>query len=124
MQINMKLFKKIKNMYLMHFLISLANASQLNNAIISPLSNINDGIFEVIVVEKFTKWLIPIFLFKLFTGKIHTFKYVKIIRCNEITINSKTDLVHVDGETYNTEKKLNIKIHKNSLKILKPNEKK
>ena len=107
------------------FFISLANASQYgNNAIISPLSNINDGIFEVIVVEKFTKWLIPIFIFKLFTGKIHTFKYVKIIRCDDITINSKTDLVHVDGETYNTEKKLNIKIHKNSLKILKPNEKK
>ena len=107
------------------FFISLANASQYgNNAIISPLSNINDGIFEVIVVEKFTKWLIPIFIFKLFSGKIHTFKYVKIIRCNEITINSKTDLVHVDGETYKTEKKLNIKVNKNSLKILKPNEKK
>ena len=43
-------------MYLMHFFISIANASQYgNNAIISPLSNINDGIFEVIVVEKVYK---------------------------------------------------------------------
>ena len=103
------------------FLISFANASQYGNNIkISPMSDISDGEFEVVIVKQFPKWKIPIFIFQIITEKIHLSKYVEIISCKKIQIISNKALIHLDGEPKFTSTPINVNLFKKSLKILIP----
>ncbi len=108
------------------FFISFANASQYgNNAKISPLAKINDGLIDFVIVKKFPKWKIPIFIYYLMKGKLHQTKFIEIVRSDNIKIDSDDNFIHLDGEPVIIKDKLHIKLLKNSLKILIPkNEKK
>ena len=104
------------------YLIAFANASQYgNNAKISPLADIQNGLLDVVIIKKFPKWQIPFFLLRMIRGKTHLSKYVKIIRCKEIQITTNETLLHLDGEPFITENPIEIKIVPKSLKILMPN---
>ena len=107
------------------YMISFANTSQYgNNAKISPMSDINDGLIDFVIVKNFPKWKLPIFLFLLFRGKLHLSKYIEIIQSKMMKITSQNTLIHLDGETYKAKNPLTINILEKSLKILQPNEKK
>jgi len=103
------------------FLISFANASQYgNNVKISPMADIKDGLFEMVIVHKFPKWKIPILIVKLFLGKINTFKHVETLKLNNVEINSDETLIHTDGEPHIINKPINVKILTKSIKIIIP----
>ena len=108
------------------FFIGFANGSQYgNNIFLSPLSNINDGEIEVVIVKKFPKWKIPIIVYMMLKGNIHLSKHIKIIKTKHIIINVHEDpLCHIDGEPMYTQKRLEIKTQHKSLNIMMPNEKK
>jgi len=104
------------------FFISWANTSQFgNNAVISPFSKINDGYFEICVVKKLPKILIPVLIYRLFNRSIHHSKYVEIIKCKKAKISCTNGLSHLDGEVYDLGKEIEIKINHLSLKIFTPN---
>lgn len=104
------------------FLISWANSSQFgNNAVISPESKIDDGYFEICIVKKLPRILIPILLFRLFNKSIQHSKYVEIIKCKEAQILCDDGRSHLDGETYNLGSEIKIKNNPLSLKIFTPN---
>ena len=104
------------------YMISFANTSQFgNNLKISPKSNIEDGKFECIIINKFPKWIIPLFIMQMIIGKLFLNKYVEIISCEEIEIISKKTLINLDGESKKITNPIKVKIFKKSLKILKPN---
>ena len=107
------------------YMIDFANASQYgNNAKISPMADLKDGLIDFVIVKDFPKWKIPIFIFMLLTGKIHLSKYIEIIKCNKMTINAENTLIHLDGEPFNSSNPVEVAILPKSLKILMPNEKK
>ena len=117
-QIEFKNIKKKVNAYM----ISFANSSQFgNNAKISPLAKINDGLIDFVIVKKFPKWKLLFFAYKLLNGTIHNSNFVEIIRCNKIKINSNNYLVHLDGEPHKFNKQIEITILKKSIKVLNPN---
>jgi diacylglycerol kinase (ATP) len=104
------------------FLISWANSSQFgNNAVISPESKIDDGYFEICIVKKLPRILIPILLFRLFNKSIQRSKYVEIIKCKEAQILCDDGRSHLDGETYNLGGQIKIKNIPLSLKIFTSN---
>ena len=105
------------------YMISFANASQYgNDAKISPMANIQDGLLDFVIVKRFPKWEIPFFLLKIFNGKVHLSKHIEIIQSKKMKITTQNTLLHLDGEPYDTESPVTINLLENSLKIIKPNE--
>ncbi len=111
--------KEIENTF---FLVTFANGSQFGlNAKISPFSKVDDRIAEVITIKKFPIFTVPFIALKLFTGKIHKSKYVKIYNASELKISVTGEtIVHADGEPFKINKTIEIKIIPKSLKIIVP----
>lgn len=82
------------------FLISFANTSTWgNNAHIAPLAQVDDGILDIAVLEKFPVLTMPALAARLFGKTLHKSKFLKIIRCKSVIIkNNSTLLAHIDGE--------------------------
>ena len=103
------------------YLISCFNASQYgNNAIISPMADIKDGLIDFVIVKNFPRWKIPLFLLKVATGKAHLSKYVEIIKCQQMQISTSNTLLHLDGEPYKAKNPVEMQLLPRSLKILMP----
>ena len=100
------------------FFIAFANSVQYGNDIkISPLSKLNDGKTDIVIVKKFPKWKIPYFIYLMYKGKIHENKYVEIIREKRAEITHYSKPIHIDGEPYSDNNNIKIETHPNSLKI-------
>ena len=107
------------------YMISFANASQYgNDARISPMADVQDGLLDFVIVKAFPKWKIPFFLLKVTRGKTHLSKYVEIIQSKYMKISTENTLLHLDGEPYKAENPIEIQLFPKSLKILMPNGKK
>ena len=104
------------------YMISFANASQYgNDASISPMADIQDGLLDFVIVKGFPKWRIPLFLLKVARGKTHLSKYVEIIQCQKMKISASNTLLHLDGEPYKAKNPVEINLIPKSLKIMMPN---
>ena len=107
------------------YMISFANASQYgNNARISPMADLQDGLLDFVIVKDFPKWRIPFFLLKVVRGKTHFSKYVEIIKSKHMKISTDNTLLHLDGEPYKAKNPVEIQLLPKSLRILMPNGKK
>jgi diacylglycerol kinase (ATP) len=103
------------------FMVSWANASQFgNNATISPLGKEDDGQFEICVLKKLPKILIPVMLYKLFTNSIHHSKYMEIISCKEAVVHCQNGQSHLDGEPIDLGQKINLNLLPKSIHIFAP----
>jgi YegS/Rv2252/BmrU family lipid kinase len=102
------------------YLITVANANQFGNDVfISPLSNIEDGKFEVCVVKPFSFWAGLFIGLKLFRKKIHTSNYYDFTSQQEVIVeNPSNEFVHLDGEPIGQLKKLHFKIFPQSLFVI------
>ena len=100
------------------YFIAFANASQYgNDAIISSTSIIDDGVIDFVIVKKFPRWKIPLFLYKMMKGELNKSKHVEIIQSPKMLIESKENLIHVDGEPKTIKNPIEIKIHSKSFNI-------
>ncbi len=102
------------------FLIAIANATQYGfNAQISPSSVVDDGVLELIIIEKFPIIAAPAVALKLFTGKIENSKFAKTYKVSKVKIaNSGKTFAHIDGEPIELKGDINVKILPKSLKII------
>ncbi|WKZ73957.1 MAG: diacylglycerol kinase family lipid kinase [Vicingaceae bacterium] len=101
------------------FSLAIANSSQYgNNAIISPLSIINDGLLEVVIIQKIKGYSIPGLLLAMLQKKINKQKQVKTIRAKEITIEHQSSIAHVDGEPIKVNSPIHIRIFPKSLNVI------
>ena len=102
------------------FLICIANGSQYgNNAYISPLSNVSDGVFEVTVLKPFHLLQMPKLGAMIFRKNIHQSALVSVFTGRDIKI-SRTDgsTVNIDGEPITMGNDLHIRIQPNSLTVI------
>ncbi|MCK5538997.1 MAG: diacylglycerol kinase family lipid kinase, partial [Bacteroidales bacterium] len=102
------------------FVISIANSSEYGfEAHIAPRAIIDDGLIDVTLIEKFPAHAAPNLGLKLFTKRIEKNKYTQLFRGKKITIKHKNPILgHMDGEPINFGKKLKIKIHEKSLRVI------
>ena len=100
--------------------ITVGNSNQWgNNAKITPLADCCDGVLDVTVVEKFSVFEMPLLAYRLMTGTLHKNRKVHCYKCREIKIFRQTaGVAHADGDWYNEEATLNIKVLPAALKVI------
>ncbi len=104
------------------FLINFANTSQFgNNAYIAPGAQLNDGLFEVVIINPFRKLLYPFLGISLFLKKINKFSFVETHKTSEINLlNSSANNFHFDGEAATLELPASITILNKYLNVRVP----
>ena len=105
-----------------YLLIAIANTSQYgNNAIIAPKACADDGLLDIVLMQKFPAYLLPSMGMKGLLGQLDTSRYVRTFRTDHLIIElPKKAPVHIDGEYYDTDNRLEVKVLPKSLHILAP----
>lgn len=104
------------------FMVTIANANAFgSNATINPNGILNDGRFEICLIEPFPKAAALGILYQLYTDSIDTSVYTRKITCTRATIhNLENEVIHIDGEPIPIADVVNVKILPKSLKVILP----
>lgn len=112
------------------FFISIANGNQFgNNFTIAPKASLNDGLIDIVIVQKMPKAALPFAIIKQISGNNELEEMVeKISKKNivyfqvpNITIkNINNAPLHVDGDPKETAEIFDIQIVPNALRLLMP----
>ncbi|WP_026464460.1 diacylglycerol/lipid kinase family protein [Adhaeribacter aquaticus] len=104
------------------FMLTIANANAFgSNAAINPAGIVDDGKFEICLIEPFPKQAAFGVLYDLYTNDIQNSEYSKILTCREATIIKETeDILQIDGEPVSVGNEIRIIMHKQSLPVLVP----
>ncbi|TXK46394.1 hypothetical protein FVR03_10950 [Pontibacter qinzhouensis] len=104
------------------FMVTIANANAFgSNASINPNGVLNDGRFEICLIEPFPKAAGIGILYKLYTDSIDSSVFSRRISCRKATIyNTQGEVLHIDGEPVATDKVIDVKMHKESLLMILP----
>jgi len=103
------------------FVMSIANTRQFgNNAYIAPHARPDDGIIDIALIKPFPKILAPLFIYRLFAGKLHLSKYVRYIKTGDPFIISTTETkFHIDGEPVTFTGDIKVSIRRDALNVLR-----
>lgn len=114
-------YNKINKTIKKGFLVTFSNSKQYgNNIVISPNSEIDNGLIKLIVVKQFPKIYLPIFGYYLLRKRINKFRFTEEFTSNKFTLFNNTNNIHIDGEPIKMEKTLNLEVIPKSLKIIVP----
>ena len=104
------------------FMVTIANANAFgSNASINPNGILNDGRFEICLIEPFPKAAGIGILYKLYTDSIDTSVYSRRLSCKSATIfNLEGEVMHIDGEPIDIGAEVNVEMHPRSLKVILP----
>ena len=112
------------------FFISVANANQFgNNFTIAPEAKLNDGLLDIVIVQKMNKAKLPFAVLKQIRGnnKLQqlveevTNKNILYFQTPEIKIkNLLSAPMHIDGEPVDFAKEINVEIIKNAYNLIRP----
>ena len=112
------------------FFITISNSNQFGNHItIAPKASLNDGLFDIVIVKKMHKLMLPFALLYQISSsnaleKLKNYRNNKNIfyfQAREATIinNDKAPL-HIDGEPQPLTEKIKLKILPNAFRLLQP----
>jgi diacylglycerol kinase (ATP) len=102
-------------------LITFANSNQFGyNTSIAPKALIDDGFFDMCIMQKVPVYATPFVLPKLFTHRIHRSKYHETIRVSEAMVfRKRTSVIQIDGEAIKMKDRIiHVVNHKQSLNVL------
>ncbi|WP_299985752.1 diacylglycerol kinase family protein [uncultured Pontibacter sp.] len=104
------------------FMVTIANANAFgSNAAINPSGILNDGRFEICLIEPFPKAAAPALLFRMYTDNIDGSVYTRRISCHKATVyNVDHEVVHIDGEPAELGEEIKVTMHPKSLKVILP----
>ena len=78
---------------------SVANGRYFGGGIaISPTSQVDDGLLDVVVLRSIPNWKMFFYLPGLVMGKADTFSITSHYRCTQVQIDAKDMRLNVDGE--------------------------
>lgn len=104
------------------FMVTIANANAFgSNANINPNGILNDGRFEICLIEPFPKAAGIGILYKLYTDSIDTSVYTRRLSCKWAKIyNLDGEVMHIDGEPIDLGTEVTVEMHPKSLKVILP----
>lgn len=104
------------------FMVTIANANMFgSNATINPDGEIDDGLFEVCILEEFPKVAGLNILYQMYRTNINDSLYSKVFKCRRATIhNVDKELMQIDGEPMEAADTLEVTILPKSLKVILP----
>ena len=110
------------------FLISIANSNQFgNNFTIAPRASLSDGLLDIVIVKKMSKFMLPLSMISQVTGNnppqaanpYSNRKHVMYFQTDSLLIrNLQGAPLHVDGEPRQTAPEFRIAIIKNCFRLL------
>jgi diacylglycerol kinase (ATP) len=113
------------------FFISIANSNQFgNNVTIAPQADMNDGLLDIVIVQKMNKAKLPFAILQQVRGnnKLQqlvadmTEKNILYFQTDSLTVkNLKHAPLHIDGEPRETADEFTIKIIKDCFELIQPN---
>ncbi len=84
---------------------SVANGRYIGGGIaISPTSQVDDGLLDVVVLRSIPNWKMFFYLPGLLLGRVHSFSITSHYRCHEVAIDAPGMHMNVDGEMLPIEK--------------------
>jgi len=112
------------------FFITISNSNQFgNNITIAPKASLNDGLFDIVIVKKMNKLMLPFALLHQISG-INALEELKNYRNNKniiyfqareaTIINNGNAPLHIDGEPEPLTGKIKFKILPNACRLLQP----
>lgn len=106
------------------FMVTIANANSFgSNANINPGGILNDGRFEICLIEPFPRAASIGILYKLYTDNIDDSVYTRRMICRYATIyNLDGEVMHIDGEPVDLGNEVKVTIHPKCLKVVLPDE--
>lgn len=110
----------------MAFVVTCANASQYGNeAYIAPGADMEDGKMNVSLIKPINALEMPQTTIQLFTKNLHKNNKVIQLLTSELTIKrGRSGAMHIDGESVDAGKEINVKIIPKGLHVLAPKKKK
>jgi len=100
-------------------LITFANSNQYgNNVYVSPNSIIDDGVLRIIILKRFPLIYAFEFAYRIFTKKFTDFKFVTELKGKKVTILSPKEELHLDGEPFKMDKKIELEVNPKSLNVI------
>jgi diacylglycerol kinase (ATP) len=110
------------------FFISIANSNQFgNNFTIAPKASLNDGLLDIVIVQKMNKAKLPFAILQQIRGNNQLQNLVAEVANKNILYfqtaslhikNFKLAPLHIDGEPCETANEFNISIIKNCIKLI------
>ncbi|UOQ77151.1 hypothetical protein MUN84_22330 [Hymenobacter sp. 5516J-16] len=105
-------------------MLTVANASTFgSNVIINPDGELDDGQFEICLIEPFPSSAAPGLLYRLYTNGFDASDYTRRLCCRRarISVPGQTQvLVQVDGEPHHVATPVEVEINPSSLQVLVP----
>lgn len=104
------------------FLVAIANGRQYgNNALIAPDAKLDDGLFDIAIIHRFTTWDAAVHLPKLFNGGIRDFPHAELYRSSSVCIERPQEgFVNIDGDACWDGKQLKITLLPKAINIVVP----
>ena len=112
------------------YFISIANSNQFgNNFTIAPKASLNDGLLDIVVVQKMHKAKMPFAVLKQIRGNNQLTELVENINKNTVLyfqtakltiVNKKHAPFHIDGEPRETAEVFSIQIIPNCFRLIQP----
>ncbi|OUJ74596.1 diacylglycerol/lipid kinase family protein [Hymenobacter crusticola] len=106
------------------FMLTIANANTFgSNVVINPDSDLDDGEFEVCLIEPFPVTAGIGILYQLYTNAFDASAYTRRMRCRRASISvpgQQQVLAQVDGEPIELPTPIDVVIHPRSLRVLTP----
>ncbi len=112
------------------FFITISNSNQFgNNITIAPKASLNDGLFDIVIVKKMHKLMLPFALLHQISGSnaleelknYRNNKNIIYFQAREATIINNTSApLHIDGEPEPLTQKIKFKIMPNAFRLLQP----
>lgn len=101
------------------YMTLIANSNKYGTgANINPSGQKDDGVFEVILIRPYRRWIWRSFI-GAFTGTFHKKPHVEVYPCEEATITvTPAQELQIDGENLGKHNKVHAKIEKHALKVV------
>jgi YegS/Rv2252/BmrU family lipid kinase len=102
--------------------VEVANATMFGyNMKIAPLAKLDDGLFDVVIINKAHKLRYLLSLFRFPIGNIHKSSLVEYYTAKKVDISCEEEFaVHIDGEGFLSSHSLKFYLNNLSLKVLVP----
>ena len=109
---------KVLNYFAWAFIF--CNSKQFGNgAIVSPKSNVQDGLLNITIIKDFPKYKTILLVLRLFFNNIDKSRYAETFTCTQIkVIREKNNAIHLDGSPFKTTKDIEVEIVPASLKVV------
>lgn len=121
---------KNKSLSVDAFFICIANSNQFgNNFTIAPKASLSDGLIDIVIVKKMSKFLLPLSILNQVTGinsmqNINDYaerKHITYFQTASLRIHNIDNApMHIDGDPKKTASKLDIRVVPKAMKLIQP----